>query len=48
MDWRPLLEQLGLAEKRSAAFAKLSRGQKQRLFIALALLNDPDLVFLTN
>ena len=46
VDWRPLLEQLGLADKRSAAFAKLSGGQKQRLFIALALLNDPDLVFL--
>jgi len=46
VDWRSLLEQLGLAEKRSAAFAKLSGGQKQRLFIALALLNDPDLVFL--
>ncbi|MBE9506801.1 MAG: ABC transporter ATP-binding protein [Chloroflexi bacterium] len=46
VDWRPLLEQLGLAEKHSAHFAKLSGGQKQRLFIALALINDPDLVFL--
>jgi ABC-2 type transport system ATP-binding protein len=46
VDWRPLLEQLGLAEKRNAAFGKLSGGQKQRLFIALALLNDPELVFL--
>ena len=46
LDWRPLLEQLGLSEKRNAPFAKLSGGQKQRLFIALALLNDPDLVFL--
>ena len=46
VDWRPLLEQLGLAEKRSAAFGKLSGGQKQRLFIALALLNDPELIFL--
>jgi ABC-2 type transport system ATP-binding protein len=46
LDWRPLLEQLGLSEKRKAPFAKLSGGQKQRLFIALALLNDPDLVFL--
>lgn len=46
LDWRSLLDQLGLSEKHSAPFAKLSGGQKQRLFIALALLNDPDLVFL--
>lgn len=41
-----LLEQLGLAEKRDAWFMTLSGGQKQRLFIVLALINNPDLVFL--
>jgi ABC-2 type transport system ATP-binding protein len=41
-----LLERLGLADKRKAWFMTLSGGQKQRLFIALALINDPDLVFL--
>jgi ABC-2 type transport system ATP-binding protein len=40
-----LLELLGLAEKRSTAFSKLSGGQKQRLFIALALINQPEVVF---
>jgi ABC-2 type transport system ATP-binding protein len=46
VDWRVLLSQLGLEDKRDTAFKKLSGGQKQRLFIALALLPDPQLVFL--
>src|SRR5437764_5534009 len=45
-DAQNLLEQLGLSEKRSAWFMTISGGQKQRLFIALALINDPDVVFL--
>ena len=46
VDWRPLLEQMGMAEKSNAYLSNLSGGQKQRIFIALALINDPDLVFL--
>ncbi len=40
-DWKELLVELGLEEKRNTPFSKLSGGQKQRLFIALALLPEP-------
>src|SRR5579883_2797034 len=41
-----LLEQWGLADKRNTSFANLSGGQRQRLFVALALVNQPEIVFL--
>ena len=45
-DWRLLMEQWGLDDKRNASFSSLSGGQRQRLFVALALVNNPEVVFL--
>lgn len=41
-----LVERFDLGEKRDAQTRELSGGQRQRLAVALALVNDPELVFL--
>lgn len=45
-DWRQLCEQFGIGDKRNAAVKDLSGGERQRLFIVLALIPQPELVFL--
>jgi ABC-2 type transport system ATP-binding protein len=46
VDRNKLLERLQLSEKRDEYYSKLSGGQKQRVALALALINDPQLLFL--
>ena len=45
-DAKRLLERLQLWEKRDAYYKTLSGGQKQRVALALALVNDPQMLFL--
>ena len=45
-DIDKLIDRLQLGEKRNAFYQTLSGGQKQRVALALALVNDPQLVFL--
>ncbi|MEY2479420.1 MAG: type transport system ATP-binding protein [Verrucomicrobiota bacterium] len=45
-DGDAVLKRLHLTEKKDAAYDTLSGGQKQRLALALALINDPQMLFL--
>ncbi|TMR25650.1 ABC transporter ATP-binding protein [Nonomuraea turkmeniaca] len=45
-DWRAVMDEWGLADRKGVRFANLSGGWKQRLFIALALVGNPELVML--
>ena len=45
-DWRALCTQFGIGNKLESAVKSLSGGERQRLFIVLALIPNPQLVFL--
>ncbi len=46
LNYESLLLQFGLSDKLKSLVSELSGGQKQRLFIVLALIPNPDVVFL--
>ena len=45
-DWKDLCERFGIGDKLTTAVKSLSGGERQRLFIVLALIPNPELVFL--
>jgi ABC-2 type transport system ATP-binding protein len=45
-DWRELVDRVGLAERVTSAWRRLSGGEKQRLSLALALAAKPAVAFL--
>lgn len=45
-DWKELCKQFGIGDKINSAVKNLSGGERQRLFIVLALIPNPQLVFL--
>ncbi|MGN0649395.1 MAG: ABC transporter ATP-binding protein [Oscillospiraceae bacterium] len=45
-DWRELCGRFGIGDKLNCAVKSLSGGERQRLFIVLALIPNPELVFL--
>ncbi len=45
-NWHSLLNEFGLGKKEKTLVKELSGGQCQRLFIVLALLSNPEIVFL--
>ena len=46
VDWQSLCRRFGIEEKVNSRVKHLSGGERQKLFIILALIPDPELVFL--
>lgn len=45
VDWKALLELVDLSEKRNTVYKNLSGGEKQKMGLALSLVNDPEVLF---
>lgn len=45
-DYRTLLDQFGLTEFMKSPVMKLSGGERQRLSVVLALIGNPEVIFL--
>ncbi len=45
-NWRELLNEFGISNKEKSLVKNLSGGERQRLFIILALISNPQIVFL--
>ena len=45
-DWQELLDSFGLGDMRKRLVSELSGGERQKLFVLLALIPNPELVFL--
>jgi ABC-2 type transport system ATP-binding protein len=45
-DWKAMLEEFGLGDKANSYVANLSGGEQQKLYIILAVMHNPQLVFL--
>lgn len=45
-DWKSMLEEFGLENKINSFVADLSGGEQQKLYIILAVMHNPELVFL--
>jgi ABC-2 type transport system ATP-binding protein len=45
-DWKAMVTDFDLSERLAVPFGRLSGGEKQRALIVLALINDPEIVFL--
>lgn len=46
LDWKQLLNEFSLSDKKDAMVSDLSGGERQKLTLLLALINKPEIVFL--